>query len=47
MSRLYKEAGIEDLTPYKYDMSKEFPTYYDHEKEERAEKQHHENRNRN
>ncbi|MDP3902134.1 MAG: 7-cyano-7-deazaguanine synthase, partial [bacterium] len=37
--RSYKEAGINDPTPYKYDMSSEYPTYYDHEKEEKLTKQ--------
>jgi 7-cyano-7-deazaguanine synthase in queuosine biosynthesis len=36
--RGYKEAGIDDPTPYKYDMSSNFPTYYDHEKEEKIRK---------
>jgi len=35
--RCYKDAGVVDPTPYKYEMSSEFPTYYDHEKEERGE----------
>ena len=32
--RGFKEAGVPDLTEYKYEMSSEYPTYYDHEKEE-------------
>lgn len=31
----YKKAGIVDPTPYKYEMSSKYPTYYDHEKEEK------------
>ncbi len=34
--RCYNEAGIEDPTIYKYPMSDKFPTYYDHEKEEKG-----------
>lgn len=33
--RGYKEAGIVDPTPYKFLMSEKYPTYYDHEKEEK------------
>jgi 7-cyano-7-deazaguanine synthase in queuosine biosynthesis len=40
--RGYQEAGVVDLTPYKFAMSENYPTYYDHEVEEQNEK-----RNRN
>lgn len=33
--RAYKEAGIIDETEYKYEMSAKYPTYYDHENEEK------------
>lgn len=33
--RFYKELGIKDPTKYLFDMSKKFPTYYDHEEEEK------------
>jgi len=36
--RGYKEAGVKDPTKYKFPMSKKYPTYYDHEKEEKNEK---------
>ena len=36
--RGYKEAGVKDLTKYKFEMSEKYPTYYDHEKEEKYEK---------
>jgi len=29
--RAYKEAGVKDLTKYRFDMSEKFPTYYDHQ----------------
>jgi 7-cyano-7-deazaguanine synthase in queuosine biosynthesis len=32
--RGYKEAGIDDPTPYRFDMSKQYPTYYTHLDEE-------------
>jgi 7-cyano-7-deazaguanine synthase in queuosine biosynthesis len=32
--RGFKEAGVPDLTEYKFEMSAEYPTYYDHENEE-------------
>ena len=32
--RGYKEAGVIDPTPYRFEMSEKYPTYYDHEKEE-------------
>lgn len=34
----YKEAGVKDRTKYKFPMSEKYPTYYDHEKEEKYEK---------
>ena len=34
--RGFKEAGVPDLTPYKFDMSSTYPTYYDHENEEKS-----------
>jgi 7-cyano-7-deazaguanine synthase in queuosine biosynthesis len=33
--RAYKEAGVVDRTKYKYETSKNYPTYYDHEAEEK------------
>ena len=36
--RGYKEAGIKDPTKYKFPMSSKYPTYYNHEKEEKHEK---------
>lgn len=36
--RGYKEAGVKDPTKYRFPMSKKYPTYYDHEKEEKYEK---------
>jgi len=36
--RGYKEAGVKDPTKYRFPMSKKYPTYYDHEKEEKHEK---------
>ncbi len=33
--RAYKEIGIKDKTEYLFDMSEKYPTYYDHEKEEK------------
>lgn len=33
--RSFKEAGVPDATVYKYKMSSEYPTYYDHENEEK------------
>lgn len=33
--RGYKEAGVVDKTQYKFEMSKNYPSYYDHEHEER------------
>ncbi|MFH1656531.1 MAG: 7-cyano-7-deazaguanine synthase [Candidatus Nealsonbacteria bacterium] len=36
--RGYKDAGVGDKTKYKFQMSKNYPTYYDHEKEEKNEK---------
>lgn len=33
--RVYKEAGIKDPTKYMFKMSEKFPTYYDHEQEEK------------
>jgi len=36
--RGYKEAGVKDQTKYKFPMSEKYPTYYDHEKEEKHEK---------
>lgn len=33
--RGFKEAGIPDLTEYKFEMSSEYPTYYDHEEEKK------------
>ena len=36
--RGYKEAGVKDLTKYRFPMSEKYPTYYDHEKEEKHEK---------
>ncbi len=33
--RAYKELGIDDPTPYRFPMSKKYPTYYTHENEER------------
>ncbi|MFA6252124.1 MAG: 7-cyano-7-deazaguanine synthase [Candidatus Paceibacterota bacterium] len=32
--RGFKEAGVPDLTEYKFEMSTKYPTYYDHEEEE-------------
>ena len=29
--RGFKEAGVPDLTKYKFEMSDKYPTYYDHE----------------
>ena len=40
--RGYREAGIKDPTKYRFLMSRKYPTYYDHEKEEKNAK-----RNRN
>ncbi len=42
--RGYKEAGIKDPTKYRFPMSEKYPTYYDHEKEEKYEKR---NRSKN
>lgn len=42
--RGYKEAGVKDLTKYRFPMSEKYPTYYDHEKEEKYEKR---NRSKN
>ena len=36
--RGYKDAGVKDQTKYKFPMSEKYPTYYDHEKEEKNEK---------
>ena len=36
--RGYKEAGVEDPTKYRFPMSEKYPTYYDHEDEEKNEK---------
>jgi len=36
--RGYKEAGVKDPTKYRFPMSQKYPTYYDHEKEEKYEK---------
>ena len=36
--RGYKEASVKDLTKYRFPMSEKYPTYYDHEKEEKHEK---------
>ncbi len=36
--RGYKEANVKDLTKYRFPMSEKYPTYYDHEKEEKHEK---------
>lgn len=33
--RAYKEAGLVDPTQYRFEMSKNYPTYYTHENEER------------
>ena len=33
--RAYKELGIKDPTKYRFEMSNKFPTYYDHEDEEK------------
>ncbi len=33
--RAYKELGIKDPTEYKFEMGKEYPTYYQHEHEEK------------
>jgi 7-cyano-7-deazaguanine synthase in queuosine biosynthesis len=33
--RGYKESGIEDPTPYKFDMSEEYPSYYTHASDEK------------
>jgi len=36
--RGYKDAGVKDPTKYRFPMSPKYPTYYDHEKEEKYEK---------
>lgn len=33
--RAYTDAGVIDQTEYKFDMSASYPTYYDHEQEEK------------